>query len=221
MSDPIQATIEKLTNLIVNLNLLASGGIAEQWTEPKSFEAFKAVVRSSADGCYVCTADHISSATTEPGVGVDWEDYWFKFLFDGAAGETGCAANIPVGAFAVGDTGGKDIKALTQKVISDGLVGGFKHPPYDAGTITTGTFTPNPVNGNVQLVTNNGAHTLAVPADDTIMVIKYTNGSSAGAVNTSAYAKVNGSMTTTNGHKFELSARKIGGDAILNIAKYQ
>jgi hypothetical protein len=69
----------------------------------------------------------------------------------------------------------------------DALVGGFSSAAYDAGTKTTGTFTPDPVNGNIQKAVNNGAHTLAPPSTDCSMTIQYTNGASAGAITTSGF----------------------------------
>lgn len=88
------------------------------------------------------------------------------------------------------------------------LTGGFTGTAYDAGTKSSGTFTPDATLGNIQKYTNNGAHTLAppsptAPADSTTMILDQTNGASAGTVTRTGFTKVTGdSLDTTNGHKF-------------------
>lgn len=85
------------------------------------------------------------------------------------------------------------------------LTGGFTTTSYDAGTKSSGTFTPDPTLGNMQHATNNGAHTLAPPGSTCTMVIDYTNGASAGALTTSGFTKVSGdTYATTNTYKFRL-----------------
>ena len=42
---------------------------------------------------------------------------------------------------------------------------GFTATTYNAGTKSSGTFTPNPAQGNLQRVVNGGAHTLNPPAN--------------------------------------------------------
>ena len=83
------------------------------------------------------------------------------------------------------------------------LTAGFDVTPYDAGTQSSGTFTPDLANGNVQQATNGGAHTLAPPDDDGPLIVEYVNNGSAGAITTSAFDSVTGSFTTTNGDKFQ------------------
>jgi hypothetical protein len=222
VTEPIEATIEKITKLIVNLNLIAAGGIAEDWVIPKEYEAYKAVVRSSADGAYVCITNHVSAANTEPGVGVNWQDFWYKFVHDGAAGETGCAANIPAGAFAVGDTGSKDIKSAgPQKLVDGELRGGFKYLVHNAGTKTSGTFAPDAIDGNMQEVINNGAFTLEPPATNTSVILLISNSTSAGAISTVGFDKTSGAFTTTNGHKFMCQLININGNSVCSIVGLQ
>jgi hypothetical protein len=55
----------------------------------------------------------------------------------------------------------------------------------------------------MQKAVNNGAHTLAPPANDCTLVIQYTNDSSAGTITTSGFTIVDGdTISTTNGHDF-------------------
>jgi len=87
--------------------------------------------------------------------------------------------------------------------VYDRLAAGFDCAPFNAGTKSTGTFTPDPASGNQQYAVNGGAHTLAPPSNPTSMVVEYTNNASAGSVTTSGFTKVDGdALTTTNGHKF-------------------
>ena len=89
---------------------------------------------------------------------------------------------------------------------------GYAVTPYSIGTVSSGTTTPAPANGNYQYLTNNGAFTLAAPATDCAIDILVTNGASAGAITFSGYTV--GSATgstygTTNTNKFLLSIRRI------------
>ena len=86
---------------------------------------------------------------------------------------------------------------------ADVLTAGFATTIYDEGTKTTGTFTPDEANGNMQKAVNGGAHTLAPPANDCTLVIQYTNNGSAGTITTSGFTLVDGdALTTTNGDDF-------------------
>jgi len=82
------------------------------------------------------------------------------------------------------------------------LTAGFSATPYNAGTKSSGTFTPNPDSGNFQYATNGGAHTLAPPTNACTIILLYTN-SGAGTITTSGFTMVTGdSFTTTAGHEF-------------------
>lgn len=65
-----------------------------------------------------------------------------------------------------------------------------KRTPYDRGTISTGTETPEPSEGAVQIAANGGAHTLAPPTETGSYVLTYQNGGSAGAVTAGAWDRV-------------------------------
>lgn len=91
---------------------------------------------------------------------------------------------------------------------------GFTATSHSLGTITTGTVTPAPANGNLQHYTNGGAHTLAAPtaAGDYTITIQVTNNGSAGAVTLSGFSLTSGvALTTTNGHDFLLHIIKHNG----------
>ena len=85
------------------------------------------------------------------------------------------------------------------------LSAGYSSAAEDAGTKSSGTFTPSPDGGNFQHFVNGGAHTLGVPAKNCAMVLLMKNNSSAGTLTTSGYTKVDGDdLSTTNGDEFFL-----------------
>jgi hypothetical protein len=217
----VDATINKITQIVVDFNLLAPNGNASNWASGQNYEEKVHFVRATG-GFYVCTADHLSASIDEPGVGANWTSFWLKILQDGPAGETGATNNIVANSFVRGDTGGKDVKGSTQTLSNGGEIGGgFSNLVFDAGTKSSGTYTPNPVDGNMQRVVNNGAHTLAMPTEDTSIIVKYTNGSSAGAVTITGANKVLGSMNTTNGNAFVVQIISIAGVKVVNITGAQ
>jgi hypothetical protein len=96
---------------------------------------------------------------------------------------------------------------------------GFAYTSNALGTITSGTVTPDPRNGNLQHYTNNGAHTLAAPPVDGVMEILVTNAASAGAITFSGFTAAAGAgsaLTTTVNNKFILTIRRM--NAVSNYA---
>lgn len=93
------------------------------------------------------------------------------------------------------------------------VVGGYTIAPYAGGNVS-GSYTPDPLNGNYQYFTNNGAITFNAPATDCAIDILITNSASAGTITFSGYT-VNSNtgepFTTTNTNKFILSVRRING----------
>jgi hypothetical protein len=88
------------------------------------------------------------------------------------------------------------------------LAAGFDTTPYDHGTKSSGALTIDPLNGQYQIVTCNGAFTLS-PASTTkyaTVLLHITNGSSAGTVTFTGFNKKypSGSLNTTNTYKFSV-----------------
>jgi len=116
---------------------------------------------------------------------------------------------------AIADTTGLQT-ALDSKVPVAGgvtLTGGFAGTGADLGTITTGTVTLNPVsNDNFMEYENDGAHALDITGF-TSAIVTITNGSSAGAIDTTAFDLVTGdAFTTVNLDVFVCTAKQaIGG----------
>lgn len=108
---------------------------------------------------------------------------------------------------------------------SKNLTKGFTGTAYNAGTLASGTFTPDPANGNMQRAVNGGAHTLAPASvgsgDAASVVVQYTNNASAGSIITSGFTKVDGTFTTTNGDDFMCFIVVNNGFSYLNIVALQ
>ena len=103
---------------------------------------------------------------------------------------------------------------------------GYTATAHDAGTISSGTHTPDPADGNIQQYTNGGAHTLAPPSvgdgDSTSMTVKITNNAQAGTITTSGFTVVGGdSLTTVDGDKFLAHMAVVDGDSQLEIIALQ
>jgi hypothetical protein len=114
---------------------------------------------------------------------------------------------------------------LLRSGTSANLTAGFSATQYDLGTITSGTVTPAVANGNEQKYINNGAHILAPPSLSAglaaSITVEITNGASAGAITTSGFTKVDGSFTTTNGHKFKCTIHIGGAGSSLTVLPLQ
>lgn len=122
-----------------------------------------------------------------------------------------------------------NLPSVSGDLISTGetktLTKGYTANSYFAGEKSSGTFTPNPIDGNLQRAFSNGAHVLAPPTlsigDSVSMVIQYTNNIAANTVNTSGFTKVSGSFTNTNGDDFMCFITVINGFSHLNIVALQ
>tara|TARA_R110000868_G_scaffold157001_2_gene384058 strand:- start:892 stop:4092 length:3201 start_codon:yes stop_codon:yes gene_type:complete len=101
---------------------------------------------------------------------------------------------------------------------------GFTLTPNSIGTVSSGTTTPDPANGNYQYYTNNGSHTIAAPASDCAIDILMTNGASAVAPTMSGFtvgSSFGSAFTTTNTHKFVISIRRINSVSTYSIYALQ
>lgn len=89
---------------------------------------------------------------------------------------------------------------------------GYSVTPNNIGTVSSGTTTPDPANGNYQYLSNNGAFTLAAPSSDCAIDILVTNAGSAGSITFSGFtvgSATGSTYNTTNTNKFILSIRRI------------
>lgn len=123
---------------------------------------------------------------------------------------------------------GKPVTASTPTEVgaaalagNQNLTGGFTASSDNDGTVSSGTYTPDPLTGNFKYITANGAFTLAPPAAECSIVLEVLNGASAGAITTSGFTKVDGAFTTTNGHKFLCAIVKTKNYSYLSITALQ
>jgi hypothetical protein len=135
--------------------------------------------------------------------------------------ESGATARTSLGVAIGSDVQAYDANTLLSDTTAT-LTVGYASTPYNAGTKSSGTFTPDEANGSFQYGVNGGAHTLAPPTNNTSIVIQYTNNGSAGAITTSGFTAVTGdTLTTTNGDDFLLFITKINGFSHLNVVALQ
>lgn len=121
---------------------------------------------------------------------------------------------------------GTDVEAADPDILkadtTDTLGVGYSTTPYNAGTKSTGTFTPDEANGGFQYAVNGGAHTVAPPTNNCNLVIQYTNNASAGTITTSGFTIVTGdALTTTDGDDFFMYITKNNGFSHLNVVALQ
>lgn len=140
---------------------------------------------------------------------------------DNWVAESGLTARASLGLEIGADVQAYDAATLFSDTTAT-LTAGYTVTPEAAGTKTTGTFTPDPAEGNIQTAVNGGAHTLAPPSSDCTMIIQYTNNASAGTITTSGFTLVDGdAITTTNGHDFFFQIVKIGSFSSLTVKALQ
>lgn len=121
---------------------------------------------------------------------------------------------------------GTDVQAFDADTLkadtADVLTAGFATTPYSAGTKSSGTYTPDEANGNIQYAVNGGAHTLAPPTNNCTMILQYTNDGSAGTITTSGFTLVDGdALTTTNADDFFFYITKANGFSLLTVKALQ
>ena len=160
------------------------------------------------------------------------DDTLFKQVLDGTDGSSSNAGdNLLIedgGTDGSGTNAGDDICIEKQTGplifanISNNLTKGYSTTVFDAGTKSSGVFTPNQDNGNIQKAVNGGAHTILPTTDDCAVIIQYTNNASAGTITTSGFTKVDGDdLTTTNGHDFFFYLSKANGFSLLTVKALQ
>jgi hypothetical protein len=106
--------------------------------------------------------------------------------------------------------------AVSLSAADQTLSGGANVTASNLGTVSSGSTTVDCGKSPLQYLTDNGAFTLAAPANDGSCALLVTNGSSAGTITFSGFtvgANVGDPLTTTNTSKFMVSIMRINGTA--------
>lgn len=102
--------------------------------------------------------------------------------------------------------------------------GGANNTVFSIGTVSSGTTTIDCGKNALQFLTNNGAFTLAAPANDGSCIVLTINGASAGAITFSGFSvgsSTGDALTTTNTQKFSISIWRINSTAGYRVAAHQ
>jgi len=133
-----------------------------------------------------------------------------------ASGNWRCLSYQPAVGYERVDT--NIVRANATKALS----AGYSATAFNAGTKSSGTFTPDEASGNFQYAVNGGAHTLAPPTNNCTIIVQYTNNGSAGAITTSGFTRVTGAaFSTVNGDDFLAYITKHNGFSLLNVVALQ
>lgn len=101
--------------------------------------------------------------------------------------------------------------------VSANLTAGYTASSHTNGVVSSGTLTLDPANGNLQRYTNDGAHALAPPTEECSILIRITNGATAGAIDLSAFTKTQGTMNTTAGTVYFASVSVISTSSLFSV----
>jgi hypothetical protein len=135
-------------------------------------------------------------------------------LFDGTTGKlikratTTGMLKATSGVLAAATAGTDYMHPGTTSLITKG----FTVTPNNLGNITS--FTLDPALGNYQFGVNHGAATWTAPTADCAIDVLLTNDGTAGAITFSGFtvsSSIGSPFTTTNGHRFIVSIRRIAG----------
>lgn len=165
----------------------------------------------------------ISAITTDVSSGSEDFDFVLRLMAAGATASE-VARITSTGAMTLAGDNVITGRAATGTPVQPLAYAGVTTTADDDGTQSSGTYTPTPVGGNMKLIVNGGAFTLAAPsaAGDYTLVIQITNNSSAGAITMSGFNKVTGNpFTTTDGHDFFVYITKCNGFTVANTVALQ
>jgi hypothetical protein len=103
----------------------------------------------------------------------------------------------------------------------DVITGGFTVTPWNQ---PAGSFTVNPLKHNYQWQNNSGAYTITAPITDGAVDLLVINAAGAGAITFSGFTvgpSIGDALTTTVGHRFLISIRRINGVATYLVKALQ
>jgi hypothetical protein len=95
------------------------------------------------------------------------------------------------------------------------LIGGVHPTVFSNGTVSSGIKTIDCGNNPIQSLTNGGAFTFAISANDGQCTVRVTNNGSAGAITFSGFSEgsnTGDALDSTNAHVFDITLSRIGGN---------
>lgn len=105
---------------------------------------------------------------------------------------------------------------------ADILTKGFGITPSDEGTKSSGTYTVDEADSNIQYIVNGGGFDIDPPVQNGTVIVHMTNNASAGTMTTGSFTLVDGdSLTTTNTHEFLLYIVKANDVSHLTVKALQ
>jgi hypothetical protein len=119
---------------------------------------------------------------------------------------------------------GNPTVAATISTTDTALAAGYTTTGVSDGAKSSGTYTPSPSGGNMRVITNAGAFSLAAPtaSGDYTIIIQITNVTGAGAITLSGFTKTTGSsFTTTVGSSFMVYITKLNSLTVANVVALQ
>ena len=165
----------------------------------------------------------ISAITTDVSSGSEDFDFVLRLMAAGATASD-VARITSTGAMTLAGDNVITGRTAASTAVQPLAFAGITTTADDDGTQSSGTYTPTPVGGNMKLIANGGAFTLAAPtaSGDYTMVILITNGASAGAITLSGFTRSTGSpFTTTNTNRFLLYITKCSTSILANVVALQ
>lgn len=194
------------TNLSVSAPLASIAGLttaADRMIYTTASDTYAVATLTSFARTILDDADAATVRTTL-GLGTVATESTLPIAKGGTASTTASGARTALGLAIGTDVQAYDADTLKADT-TDQLTVGYSATVYNAGTKSSGTFTPDEANGNKQRCVNGGAFTLAPPSNYTNIEILMTNNASAGTVTTSGFTRVIGdSLATTNGNEYLL-----------------
>lgn len=113
---------------------------------------------------------------------------------------------------------------LSSSATAQAISGGARVTSFNIGTVSSGTTTLDPGNCTLQYLSNNGAFTLAAPANDGAIILCVTNAGSAGTITFSGFSvgsNTGDAYDTTNGHVFMFYVARVNSISTYSIKACQ
>ena len=221
-----ETALDRLTAIAQELDEQGARALQFPATDSTSLSAEipSSISRASAYLAFDANGNPIASAGPTGDSAIPVTSYIETLLDDSNAATA--RATLGLGDAALG-TIGSTVQAYDADTLkadtADELTAGFSILNGNLGTLSSGTVTLDFADGNIQVAGCNGAFTLQPPASSSgTIMLRLTNGASAGTVTASGFSVVTGdAMTTTSGHSFFLYATRDSVFSHLHVVAMQ